>query len=160
LTHPRSPQTSKKRRRLFIALGLVGVLTGFAVWFAFIREPEPKNDAERLRGDWQIAIAGRDTPNAVIVTGDRWEHQRGKAYRVTLNEVADPREITLELLDAPKLKGPAVMMHGVYAFEGNSKVRIRIAPGTQPRPQSLDDPDATEWVLTRVKLEPAPEQGK
>ena len=136
------------------------MLAGFATWFFFIREGEPKNDAERIRGDWQIAIAGRDTPNAVIVAGDRWEHQGGKAYRVTLNEAADPREITLELLDAPKFKGPAVMMHGVYAFEGNNKLRIRIVPGTQPRPKSLDDPDVPEQVLTRVKLEAAPEPGR
>ncbi|MBA4188181.1 MAG: hypothetical protein C0467_09205 [Planctomycetaceae bacterium] len=139
---------------------MLGIVAGLGMWFFFIREGEPRNDLERLRGDWQIAIAGRDTPNAVSVASDRWEHQGGKAYRVTLNEATDPRGIELELVDAPKLVGPAVKLHGVYAFDGNNKVRIRMAPGTQPRPKTLDDNESPEWVLTRVKLQEAPGHGR
>ncbi|MFO0823094.1 MAG: hypothetical protein U0792_08230 [Gemmataceae bacterium] len=139
---------------------MFSLLAGFAVWFLFPMEREPRNDAERLVGEWQITIAGRPTPNAVIVTGDRWEHHGGKAYRVTLNETADPREITLEQVDGPRVKGPPVKMHGVYAFDNSNKFRIRVLPATEPRPKTLDDPEAPEWVLTRVKLEPVPQPGK
>ncbi|VTT97680.1 unnamed protein product [Gemmataceae bacterium] len=147
----------RKRRLALVALVLAAVAV--AGYFA-LRTTEPRNDGERFQGDWQIAVAGRNTPNAVTVTGDRWENLGGKAYRLTLNEAADPREIDLELIDAPKMTGPAVKLHGVYAFEGNNTVRMRVAPGTQPRPKSLDAADVPEWVLTRVKLQEAPGPGR
>jgi uncharacterized protein (TIGR03067 family) len=130
---------------LLVVVTLLGVLVGFGTWFFFIRDAEPKNDLERFAGDWQVSFAGRDTQNVISVAGDRWQHQagptEGKAFRITLNETANPREIDLEWVDAPKLVGPPVKLHGVYAFESNKTVRLRI------------DPDAMEWVLTRVKLQ-------
>jgi len=163
LTPPCSPG-KPRRLRLVIGVVLLGILAGFGTWFFFIRDAEPKNDLERLAGDWQIAYAGRDTQNVVIVEGDHWQHQagpmEGKAYRIVLNEVANPREIDLELIDARKMVGPPVKLHGVYAFENSKTVRLRINPGIQPRPKTLDDPDAMEWVLTRVKLQPASDSGR
>jgi uncharacterized protein (TIGR03067 family) len=166
-TRPEAPPPSpargegKNQRKLrWLVVGALGLLVAAAAWFFLIRTTEPRNDGERFQGDWQIAVAGRNTPNAVTVAGDRWENLGGKAYRLTLNETADPREIDLELIDAPKMTGPAVKLHGVYAFEGNGTVRMRVAPGTQPRPKSLDAADAPEWVLTRVKLQEAPGLGR
>jgi len=163
-THGGKPRGSPRKLRLLGAVVLLGVLAGFATWYAFIREAEPRNDLERFKGDWQVSVAGRDTPNVVRVEGDRWQYQAGptdgKTYRLTVNEGADPREIELELIDAPKLKGPAVKIRGVYAFDGNNTVRLRINPATQPRPKTLDDTDAMEWVLTRVKLQEAPIPGR
>ena len=162
--HGGKSRGSPRKLRLLAAVVLLGVLAGFATWYAFIREPAPTNDLERFKGDWQVSVAGRDTPNVVRVEGDRWQYQAGptdgKAYRLTVNEAADPREIELELIDAPKLKGPPVKIRGVYAFDGNNTVRLRINPATQPRPKTLDDTDAMEWVLTRVKLQEAPEPGR
>ncbi len=158
LTPPRSPRP--RRLRLVAVVTVLGVFAGFATWYFLIRAPEPRNDVERFRGDWQIAIAGRDTPNVIRVEGDRWQYQAGptdgKAFRLTLSEAASPREIELELIDAPKLVGPPVKIRGVYVFDGNNTARLRINPAPQPRPTTLDDPDAMEWVLTRVKLQPAP----
>ncbi|MCE9563637.1 MAG: hypothetical protein K8U57_16475 [Planctomycetes bacterium] len=143
---------------------MLGVLAGFGAWFFFIRESEPKNDLERFAGDWQVSFAGRDTQNVIIIQGDQWQHQagpvEGKAYRITLNEAVNPREIDLEQIETRKMVGPLPKLRGVYAFENNKTVRLRINPGPQPRPKSLDDPDAMEWVLTRVKLQEAPGLGK
>jgi uncharacterized protein (TIGR03067 family) len=145
------------------AIGLVAI--GFAVWFFFIHEPEPRNDLERLAGEWKLTDArqrrgdGDEVRLAVRVTGDTWTYIAaggdGKAYRITLNEAANPKTIALELIDTSGLRGPAPKMHGVYAFEENTKVRVRLKDATQPRPKSLDDPEATDWILTKVKLEPA-----
>lgn len=162
-TAPGSPVPRDRRLRQ-VAIGVVlGVLAGFAAWYFLVREPDPRNDLERFRGDWQISVGGRGTPNVVHVEGDTWRYQagatEGKTYRVTLKENADPKEIDLELLGAPKLVGPTVKMHGVYQFDGRGSVQMRLNPGTLPRPKSLDDAESTLWVLTRVKLEPAPEPG-
>ncbi|WP_439626920.1 hypothetical protein [Gemmata sp.] len=157
---PARGEGKNQRKRRWLVVGSLGLLVAVGAWYFLIRTTEPRNDGERFQGDWQIAVAGRNTPNAVTVAGDRWENLGGKAYRLTLNEAADPREIDLELIDAPKMTGPAVKLHGVYAFEGNATVRMRLAPGTQPRPKSLDAADASEWVLTRVKLQEAPGPGR
>jgi uncharacterized protein (TIGR03067 family) len=155
----------KKRRLAAVAalLALAVALAAVAVWYFAIREREPRNDLERFQGDWQIAVATggepRRTNNAIRVTGDRWEYVTDattKAYRVTLNETANPKEIDLELLDVAGLRGARVKMHGVYAFDGNKTVRVRINVTTEPRPATLDEPDANVWVLTKVKLEAQP----
>jgi len=167
LTADLCPLTSGHRvpnrnRSLFAAavVSLVAV-AALAVWYFAIREREPTSDLERLQGEWQIAVATgrepRQTNNAIRVAGDRWEYvtvAASKAYRVKLNEAARPKEIDLELLDTTGLRGAPVKMHGVYVFEGNKTVRVRINDTTEPRPTTLDDPDANVWVLTKVKLEP------
>jgi uncharacterized protein (TIGR03067 family) len=150
-----------------VAAATVGLAAvGFAVWYFAIRQPEPKNDLERFQGEWKLtdarqrSIESEEVRLAVRVTGDTWTYvaagRGGRAYRVTLNEAADPKEIDLELIDTAGLRGPAPKLRGVYAFEGNTKVRVRLNDLTQPRPKSLDEADATDWVLTKVKLEPAP----
>jgi uncharacterized protein (TIGR03067 family) len=165
---PPSPSRGEgKKGRRFVRLAAVALLLavgGFPVWYFAIREPEPRNDLERFQGDWKLTVGGRDTPNAVRVAGDRWQYvaggEDGKAYRLTLNEAADPKQIDLELLDTVGLRGAPVKMHGVYAFDGNKTVRVRIEPALLPRPATLDDPDAVVWVLTKVKIEPAPASKK
>ncbi|MBA4062490.1 MAG: hypothetical protein C0501_02060 [Isosphaera sp.] len=142
------------------AVVVLGAAAGFAAWFFLIHEPEPRTDLERFRGDWQIAVGGRTTPNVVTVAGDRWESSAagvaGRAYRITLNEAADPKEIDLDPVDVANLVGRIPKLHGVYAFDGRSTVRVRVGDTTEPRPRTLDDPDHPGWVLTRVKVEPAP----
>jgi uncharacterized protein (TIGR03067 family) len=128
------------------------------VWFFLIREPEPGNDLERFRGDWQISFAGRLSPNVVRVEGDHWRYQagatEGKAYRILLNESAVPKQIDLEPLETAGIRGRLPRLHGIYAFDGNSAVRVRLNDMTEPRPQTLDEPDAIVWTLNRVKFEP------
>jgi uncharacterized protein (TIGR03067 family) len=136
---------------LVVLVGLVGL----AVWYFLIREPEPRNDLERFQGDWAVSAAGRGPRNAIRVSGDRWEYVGGKAYRMTLNEAANPKEIDLEPLDLPKLVGPPPRLHGVYEFEGNNSVRVILGPAILPRPKSLADPDVI-LVLTKVTLETEP----
>jgi uncharacterized protein (TIGR03067 family) len=150
-------------KRWFVRLApVIGLLAigGVAVWYFVLREPEARNDLERFQGEWQISREGKETPNAVRVNGDTWEYVGGKAYRMTLDESANPKQIDLELIDTTGLRGAAVKMHGVYVFDGNKTIRVRINPASEPRPTTLDDPDATVWVLTRVKLERNPEPGK
>lgn len=164
---PRPPKASRRPLVLVAAVVVVTGLAAFALWYFLVREPEPRNDSERFRGEWKLTVPRQGQSEnedavrlGVRVTGDRFQFVTaagdGKAFRITLNEAADPKEIDLEQLDTGPLVGPPVKMQGVYAFEGNSKVRVRLSVGRQPRPKSLDDPDPTEWVLTKVKLEPAP----
>lgn len=152
----------RSRRRQFLVAGVLGVAAAVAAWFLFIREPEPRNDLERFRGDWQIVLAGRTSPNVVRVEGDRWAYQagatEGKAYRVTLNENADPKEIDLEPLDTAGIRGRVPRLHGIYAFDGRTAVRVSLSAATEPRPKSMDDDEAMVWTLLRVKLEIAPPQ--
>ncbi len=168
---PRIASASRGKRRLTAVAVLVGLaMVATAIWYFAIRESEPRNDAERFQGEWKLVDArqGENAEDegfrvAVRVTGEQLQFihggGEGKAYRFTLNETTDPRQIDLELLNGPKLIGPAVKMHGVYAFDENKSVRLRVRPGTDPRPKTLEDPDATEWLLTRVKLEAAPKPG-
>ena len=171
-SHPvaHAPGSPGKRRARFAALAALAalvVVAGFAVWYFALREPEAKNDLERFQGAWQIAVATggepRKTDNVVRVSGDRWEYAAGpttKAYRVTLNEAANPKEIDLELLDKVGLIGAPVKMHGVYAFDGNKTVRVRLGTAYEPRPATLDDPDGGVLVLTKVKPEQDAQQKK
>jgi uncharacterized protein (TIGR03067 family) len=151
---PRSPECRSRRLLFIVVLGIIG----FAVWYFAIHEHEPRNDMERFQGDWQIAVAGRDTPNVVRVEADRWQSvanaMEGKAYRLSVNEAADPREIDLDPLDAAKLIGPAPRLHGIYEFESDKLARVRLNPATLPRPKTFGEPDAVVWVLTKVKLQP------
>lgn len=154
-------------RRRLVRLGAVVVLVAaaaFAGWHFLLREP--RDDLERFQGEWRLTDArqgpaGEDAVRvAVRVDGDRWQYLHGggegRAFRLSLNEAADPKEIDLELVPDRPLVGEPVKMQGVYAFDGNARVRVRLSVGRQPRPRSLDDPDAADWVLTRVRLEPAP----
>jgi uncharacterized protein (TIGR03067 family) len=163
-----TPKT-KRGRTWVVAAVVVGLAAvGFAVWYFLIRTPEPRNDLERFAGEWKLTDARQRSGESeevrlgVRVKGDTWTYVaaggEGKAFRITLNEAAAPKEIDLELIDTTGLRGPTPRMRGVYAFEGNTKVRVRLKDATQPRPKSLDDPDATDWILTKVKLEHAPPQ--
>jgi uncharacterized protein (TIGR03067 family) len=157
----RSPKQASRSRLVWLAalVAVVVALGGFAVWYFLIRQPEPRNDLERFEGDWAMTVAGVEKPTVIRVKGDRWEWTanavEGKAYRVTLNETANPKEIDLDPIDPPRMIGPVPRLYGVYAFDGNT-VRVRLSDATQPRPKTLDDPDAIVWVLTKVKLEPTP----
>jgi uncharacterized protein (TIGR03067 family) len=158
---PPTPDLRRSRLAVFVAIaGAAGVaVVGFAVWYFAIHEPEPRNDLERFGGEWSVAAGGRESRNAIRVSGDRWEYVGGKAYRITLNEAANPKEIDLDPLDLPKLIGPPPRLHGVYAFDDNKTARVILGPAILPRARSLDDPDAV-LVLTKVKLESSPEPRK
>ncbi len=148
--------------RLAAAIVVLLAIARCAVSYYAIHEPAPSNDPERFQGDWQIAIAGRDTPIVIRIEGDRWQSVanaiEGKPYRLSVNEAASPKEIDLDPIDTAGLKGPMPKLHGVYAFENNKTVRVRLEPGVNPRPTTLDDPEAIVWTLTKVKLEPASEK--
>ncbi|QJW92732.1 TIGR03067 domain-containing protein [Frigoriglobus tundricola] len=154
--------------RRLIALMLVLVAIGLAVWFFAIRTPD---DFGRFQGRWQLAVpAGsapdgapiaRQTPIVVKVTGDRWAFMLGemeqKKYAMTLRPEADPKEIDLVQLaadDQPLMqKWPPperpVTLRGIYAVE-RDRVRVVTAPGNEPRPPSLDTSDGvTVWILER-----------
>jgi uncharacterized protein (TIGR03067 family) len=128
-------------------------LAGFATWYWVIRDP---GDLNRLQGDWQVSIAGRPTPTVIQVTGDRWQSVAngvaGKPYRITLNPAANPKQIDLDPIETAGLRGPLPKLHGIYAFEGTGTVRVRVNDTTEPRPDTLDDPDAVVWQLTKVNL--------
>ncbi|HVL15950.1 MAG TPA: hypothetical protein VM529_25480 [Gemmata sp.] len=79
--------------------------------------------------------------------------------RIAKYQTANPKEIDLEALDVENVRGPRPNMHGIYALDGDQP-RVRLAPGTEPRPTTFDDPDATVLTLTKVKLEPAPQKRK
>jgi uncharacterized protein (TIGR03067 family) len=154
----------KRYRRLLVGLG---VLAGVAVLGAYFFLTGPANDLERFQGEWKLTDA-RQPPTsddevrvAVRVTGDTWQYVTagpgGKAYRMTLNETTDPKEIDLQLIDTTGLTGGAVLLRGIYAFEGNDRARVRVRDAYEPRPRSWDDPDATDWVLSKVRLRPTSE---
>jgi uncharacterized protein (TIGR03067 family) len=152
------PKPERQHLRVYLA-ALVGLLAvgGFAAWYFLIREPEPRDDMERFQGAWQISIAGRDTPVVVQVKAEHWlsvaNAVEGKAYRLTVNESVNPKEIDLEPVDTAGLIGPTPRLHGIYAFENNRKVRVALNPGVLPRPTTFEGADAVVWMLTRVKLE-------
>jgi uncharacterized protein (TIGR03067 family) len=152
-----SDARAPRRTRRLAVLALVVVIAAVAVWFFFLRGP--RNDLERFGGDWQVTVAERVTPNVFRVRGDRWQSYAngidGPAYRITLNETANPREMDLELMDASNIRGPVPRMHGIYAFDGD-EVRVRMNDATQPRPTPFDDPDAIVCVLRRVTVEEVP----
>ncbi len=145
-----------------ILVAAIILLAGGAVWYWGVRQSAPGNDLDRLQGDWQITVGGRDTPNIIRVTGDRWQYFTvnntgntfdGKAYTLTVNESADPREINLELLDeAGRFKGPKVRMHGIYSLSSDL-ARVALVPATEPRPTTLDNPDTPPLELRKVQLE-------
>lgn len=146
---------SVRRRRLKRAAAVVVLLgVGFAGWYGFIREPDPRNDLERFRGEWQVSIAGRETPNVVRVTGDHWQSSAngidGRAYRLTVNESTTPKEIDLDPVETSNIRGRVPKLRGVYAFDGSATVRVRVSDTTEPRPATLDDPDVVVWVLKKV----------
>ena len=119
------------RRAAIIGL-LLGTVAAVTVWWFAFREPEPKNDVERFQGEWKLGTPDRPDITFVRVSGDRWQYisngQEARAFRMTLNETANPKQIDLELIDTKGLRGPPVKMHGVYAFEGNKTVRLRLDP--------------------------------
>jgi uncharacterized protein (TIGR03067 family) len=148
-----------------LALALAVVLVGavaFGVWYFAIRTPEPKDDFGRFQGEWRLAVpavdrdnkpTARPKPVIVRVTGDRWVYvadgqERGH-YVMTLRPGANPKEIDLVQLgpnDAPT----AFVIRGVYTID-RDRAKVVTAPGNEPRPTSPDDPDATVWLLERVK---------
>ena len=149
-----------KGKRWFVWLGPIVALlavSGAAVWYFAIREAKPRNDLERFQGEWQISRDGKETPNAIRVSGNTWEYVGGKAYRMTLNESA--KEIDLELIDTSGLVGAAVKMHGLYAFTDNRTVRVLICDTSRPRPKALEDPEEMTLELKKVKPEQRPQSG-
>jgi len=150
------------RRATFAGL-LAGTVAAVVVWLLVFREPEPKNDFERFQGDWKLGTPGRPDITFVRVSGDHWQYisngQEARAYRMTLNESANPKQIDLELIDTQGLRGMIPKLHGIYAFDGNKMVRVRLDPAVEPRPTTLDDEDLVR-VLTKVKLERNPQPEK
>ncbi len=161
---PQPTSIVKRYRRLLVGLGVLAAVAVLAVYFFLTG---PTNDLERFQGEWKLTDA-RQAPTSddevrvgVRITADTWQYVTtgpgGKAYRMTLNEMTDPKEIDLELIDTTGLKGGTVLLRGIYAFEGNNRARVRVRDANEPRPQSWDDPDATDWVLSKVRLRPATE---
>lgn len=138
--------------RLALLLGAVfaGILaaatyTG-ALWHYF-----PRHDLDRWQGRWRIAIEERATPNAIRVSGQRWEYegQEGvRAYRLELDATAEPKRLSLELLDTRGLQGPTPRLHGLYAFEGRNRVRVVLLPQSEPLPLRWEEAD---HVLTLLR---------
>jgi uncharacterized protein (TIGR03067 family) len=135
-----------------------------AVWYWGIREPEPKDDLGRFQGDWKLVIGGRneeeneDEPprTAVRITGDRWQYlaagREGKAYRIKLNETADPKEIEMILLDAEGNPVGGYRSYGVYTIDRKT-ARVLVLPVNKPRPTDFNHPDSVVWELSKVKLQ-------
>ena len=152
---PRSPLRS---RYVVLVAGLVVVVGGFALWYFFLSGP--RNDLGRLQGDWQVSIGDRVTPNVFRISGNQWQSVGGgietRAYKISLNEAANPREIDLDPIDSATFRGRKPKLHGIYAFDGDA-VRVLLNDTTQPRPKTFDDPEANVWVLRRVILEGQPQ---
>ena len=149
-------------RPVLVLLGVFAVATaGFAVWYFAIRTPP--TDLDLLQGDWQVSVRDRETQNVIQVKGDRWQSVANgvaaREYRVSLNPAANPKEIDLEALDVENVRGPRPNLHGIYALDSDQP-RVRLAPATEPRPTTFDDPDANVLTLTKVKLEPVPQKRK
>jgi len=150
----------KQGRRLLRRAAITGLLTGLAaavaVWFFVFREPEPKNDFERFQGEWKLGTPDRPEITFIRIEGDRWQYisngQEARAYRMTLNETTNPKQVDLELIDTQGLRGMQPKLHGVYAFDGNKTVRVRLDPAVELRPTTLDDEELVK-VMTKVKLE-------
>lgn len=153
------PRRHRSRRTVAVLL-VLAILAGSGVWYGWLSSPT--NDLGRFQGEWKL-IDARQPPAGpdevrvgVRVSGDTWQYvtagHNGKAFRLRLNEGTTPQQIELELLDTAGLKGPPVRLHGVYQFDGPDRVRVRVRAASEPRPESLDDPEATDWVLTRARL--------
>lgn len=153
------PRRHRSRRTVAVLL-VLAILAGSGVWYGWLSSPA--DDLKRFQGEWKLTDArqppaGPDEVRVgVRVAGDTWQYvaagRDGKAFRLRLNEGTTPKQIELELLDAAGLKGPPVRLHGVYQFDGPDRVRVRVRAANEPRPESLDDPEATDWVLTRARL--------
>jgi uncharacterized protein (TIGR03067 family) len=162
-----SPSGGGGRRRGLRRAAIIGLLAGTVaaavVWFVVFREPEPKNDFERFQGDWKLSTPSRPDITFVRVSGDRWQYisngEEARAYRLTLNESANPKQIDLDLIDTKGLRGAAVKLHGIYAFDNNKTTRVSLDPALEPRPTTLDD-DELVRVMTKVKLERNPQPEK
>ncbi|MCI0703081.1 MAG: TIGR03067 domain-containing protein [Planctomycetia bacterium] len=159
---------SSRKLLALIAVGFVAV--GFAVWYFFIRTPEPKDDFGRFQGAWRLIVpdgkdssSGRATPVTIRVTGDRWVWVVGdkeqKRYAMELRPDTNPKEIDLVLLaadDSPVIqKWPGeprkVMLRGIYVVERDS-AKLVVRPGDEPRPTSLEaDEGVAVWILERQK---------
>jgi uncharacterized protein (TIGR03067 family) len=163
------PRVSRRFAGLVVVLAAVGFAAiGFAVWYFFIRTPEPKDDFGRFQGHWQLSVpdgkdsaSGRATPVTIRVTGDRWVwmvgDQEQKRYTMELRPDTDPKEIDLVLLaadDSPVIqKWPGqprkVMLRGIYVVERDS-AKLVVRPGDEPRPTSLDaDEGVAVWILEK-----------
>jgi len=152
----RGADTPRSPGRRLVRLAIVGVLALGAIavgyWGIY-----PSSDLERFQGDWQVSIAGRPTPTVIRIHGDTWQSianaVEGKPYRITLNTASNPRQIDLDPMETTGLRGPLPKLHGIYAFASTSTVRVRVNDLSEPRPTTLDDPEAVVWELTRVKLD-------
>jgi uncharacterized protein (TIGR03067 family) len=150
-----------RRWALLVPAGLALLVAGGAVWYFALREKPPANDLERFQGEWKFATPGRPDVTFVRVEADRWQYVSNgvetQAFRLTLDEAASPRRIDLELIDTKGLRGPVPRLHGVYEFDGDRTVRVRLAPGVEERPTALDDPDEVR-VMTKGKIDTGPRE--
>jgi uncharacterized protein (TIGR03067 family) len=152
---------------LVIGLVLVALAAGgFGLWYAVLREAGPRDDLGRFQGEWKVGVPGRtdSAPLVIRVTGDTWTYVAGGmprgSYRLTLNPAASPKKIDLLMLGPDgeplvrpggPLVGAEVRLRGVYSVE-KDRARVVLAPASEPRPASLDDPgDAQVLSLERVK---------
>lgn len=139
-----------QRLVLLILAILAGILaaagyTG-ALWHYF-----PRHDLDRWQGRWRIAIAERVTPNAIRVSGQRWEYEGEggvRPYHLELDTTVEPRRLSLKLLDTRGLQGPTPRLHGLYAFDGRHRVRLVLLPQSEPLPDNWEEAD---HVLTLLR---------
>ena len=157
----------RSRRPLWLALAAAGIVVTTAVAYFALREP--KDDTGRLQGEWLIQVPREEgteggasgPPLMVRITGDRWQYVAGgqdrQAFRITLNEAANPKEIDLTGLTpdgkaasvtGDRGKQEAFVMRGVYAIDKKT-LKVSLAPGNQPRPTALTAPHPLVQTLTK-----------
>ena len=156
-------KTTRKRVAIW---AVVVVVAGVGAFFAL---RGPKNDLERLQGEWVIQLPREEgteggtsgPPLMVRVTGDRWAYVAGgqerSFFKVALNEAANPKEIELTRLtpdgqpaSATNARGKqeAVVMRGVYAID-KTTAKVALAPAGQETPTSLDAAHPVVQTLTK-----------
>jgi uncharacterized protein (TIGR03067 family) len=157
-----------KRTRVWVAVVALVLLAGVALFFAL---RGPKNDLERLQGEWVIQVPRMDgseggtsgPPLMVRVTGDRLAYVAGgeerSFFQVSLNEAANPKEIVLtrvtpegKAASAMNAQGKqeAVALRGVYRIE-KATLKLALAPPDRSATTNLDDPPPLVQTLSRRK---------
>jgi uncharacterized protein (TIGR03067 family) len=162
-----TPPKPRDRRPLALAVAALAIVAATVAAYFVLREP--KDDMERLQGEWAIQLPREEgteggasgPPLLVRVKGDRWVYVAGgeerSFFRVKLNEAANPKEIDLtrttpdgKPASSTNDRGQqeAVVMRGVYAIDKKT-LKVSLAPGTQPRPTDLTAPHPAVQTLTK-----------